>query len=80
MFHVVITIYHLGMSSLYSITVLTAIRCKSVLKYDNSWYIATPQRFLSSRWVQTIWGVSFMLAIPPIIGYGEYVIDAGMIK
>ena len=72
--------HYLGMSSLYSITVLTAIRCKSVVKYDNSWYITTPQKFLSSRWVQMIWGVSLLLAIPPIIGYGEFVVDVGMIK
>ena len=68
------------MSSLYSITVLTAIRCKSVIKYDRSWYIVTSQRFLTSRWVQMIWLISLMIAIPPLIGFGGFVVDVAMIK
>ena len=72
--------FYKGMSSLYSITVLTAIRCTSVVKFDNSWYIVTSQRFLTSRWVQMIWGVSIMIAIPPLIGFGGFVVDVAMIK
>ena len=69
-----------GMSSLYSITVLTAIRCTSVVKYDNSWYVVTSDRFMTSGWVQMIWTISIMISLPPLIGFGEFAVDVGMIK
>ena len=74
--------YHflLGMSSLYTLTTTAAIRCQSVLKNEPSWHVVTRVTFCSSRYVHLIWGLAFIIALPPIIGIGEYVVDIGMIR
>jgi len=68
------------MSSLYTITALAAIRCISVIQYDRTWYVVTRERFITSKYVQLIWVFSLILALPPVMGIGEYVHDIGMIR
>ena len=68
------------MSCLYTITVLAAVRCQSVVKYDGSWYAVTSDKFFTSRCLQMIWGISLVIALPPILGVGEFVVDIGMIR
>ena len=69
-----------GMSSLYTITVLAAVRFISTIQYDNSWYVVTREKWFTLRCVQLIWIFSLILAIPPTVGIGEYVKDIGMIR
>ena len=69
-----------GMSSLYTITTLAAIRCISLIQYDRSWYVVTRDTFITSIYIQRIWVFSLILALPPVIGIGEYVHNIGMIR
>ena len=75
-----IRIYILGMSSLYTLTAMAAIRFTSVIWHERSWHVTTHVTCLTSRYVQLIWLFSFAVAIPPIIGLGRYVVDIGMIR
>ena len=68
------------MSSLYTLTAMAAIRCSSVWRRERSWYMVTHVTFFSSRYVQLIWGFAFLMAIPPLIGIGEFAVDVGMIR
>ena len=68
------------MSCLYTITALAAVRCKSVVLYDGSWYAITSDKFFSLRCLQMIWAVSIVIALPPVLGIGEFVVDVGMIR
>ena len=63
-----------------TITALAAIRCISVIQYDRTWYVVTRERFITSKYVQLIWVFSLILALPPVMGIGEYVHDIGMIR
>ena len=73
-------IWIIGMSSLYTLTIMSAIRCQSVLKNDKSWHLTTNKTFISLPCVYLIWGLALAIALPPIIGMGEYVIDIVMIR
>jgi len=64
-----------GMSSLYTLTTMAAIRCQSVLKHERSWHLTTNKTFISLPCVHLIWGLALAIALPPIIGIGEYVVD-----
>ena len=68
------------MSSLFTLTTMAAIRCQSVIKHERSWHLVTRVTFCTSRYVHLIWGLAFIIALPPIIGIGEYVVDIGMIR
>ena len=59
---------------------MAAIRCTSVIRHERSWHLVTRVTFLTSRYVQLIWGFAFIVAIPPLIGVGDYVVDVGMIR
>ena len=66
-----------GMSTLYTIVVLAAIRCKSIVEYDRSWNLVTHESYWTIRYVKIIWGLSFLIAIPPMFGLGSYKLDVG---
>ena len=68
------------MSSLYTLTMVAAIRCRSVLMHERSWYLVSRVSFYSSRCIHLIWASALLIALPPIIGIGEYVVDIGMIR
>ena len=68
------------MSSLYTITAMAAIRYSSVVRNERSWHLVTDVKFLTSRYVQLIWVCSIIVAIPPLIGFGNYVKDAVNIR
>ena len=65
------------MSALYTIVVLAAIRCKSIVDYDRSWNSVTHETYWTTRYVKIIWGLSFLIAIPPMFGLGSYKLDVG---
>ena len=75
-----IRVYILGMSSLYTLTAMAAIRFKSVIWHDRSWHLTTHVTYFTSRYVQLLWLFAFAVAIPPIIGLGKYAVDIGMIR
>ena len=75
-----IRVYILGMSSLYTLTAMAAIRFKSVIWHDRSWHLTTHVTYFTSRYVQLLWLFAFAVAIPPIIGLGKYAVDFGMIR
>ena len=68
------------MSSLYTLTTMAAIRCQSVLKHERSWHLATNKTFITLPCVYLIWGLALAIALPPMAGIGEYVVDIGMIR
>ena len=68
------------MSSLYTITAMAAIRYNSVVRFESSWHSETHATFLTSRYVQLIWGCALIIAIPPLTGIGKYVNDVGMLR
>ena len=76
----ILNFYIKGMSCLYTIVVLAAVRCKSVLKFDGSWYAVTSDKFFTTPSLQLIWAVSFVIALPPLLGVGDIVVDTGMIR
>ena len=65
------------MSALYTIVVLAAIRCKSIVDYDRSWNLVTHETYWTTRYVKIIWGLSILIAIPPMFGLGSYKLDVG---
>ena len=60
--------------------VLAVIRYKSVVGYDRSWNLNTNELCCTTGYVKLIWGVSFMIAIPPLFGFGSYKLDVGAIR
>ena len=68
------------MSSLYTLTIMSAIRCQSVLKHERSWLLTTNKTFVSLPCVYLIWGSTLAIALPALIGIGEYVVNVGMIR
>ena len=58
---------------------MSAIRCHSVLKHESSWLLKTNKTFISLPSVYLIWGSALAIAIPPLIGIGEYDVNVGMI-
>ena len=72
--------YDIGMGSLYTITALAAIRCKSVAGLDRSWTAVTHETILTNLYVWAIWGMSLIIAIPPTMGFGQYSLDIGAIR
>ena len=68
------------MSSLYTLTAMAAIRCRSVLKHERSWHLTTRKTFLSLPWIYMIWGLALAIALPPMMGFGEYVVDIGLVR
>ena len=73
-------IYNKGMSSVFTITALSAIRYNSVVDCERSWHLPSYVTCWSSRYVQVIWGLSLIIAVPPLIGFGKFVIDIGLIR
>ena len=68
------------MSSLYTLTAMAAIRCTSVWRHERSWHMVTNVTFCTSRYVQLIWAFALLMAVPPLIGIGEFAVDIGMIR
>jgi hypothetical protein len=68
------------MGSLYTITALAAIRCKSVAGLDRSWTTVTHESILTNSYVWAIWGMSLIIALPPMVGFGKYALDIGAIR
>ena len=68
------------MGSLYTITAMAAIRYKSVIQYERWWHMLTLGEYYTSFYVRIIWTFSLLVAVPPIIGIGKYVIDIGMMR
>ena len=69
-----------GMSSIYTLVAMALIRYSSVVKFERSWHIATHEDFLTSRYVQFIWLLALLMALPPTFGIGQYIQDVGMIR
>jgi hypothetical protein len=42
--------------------------------------MVTRSSIFSSRYVHLIWGLAFLVAMPPLMGIGDYVVDVGMIR
>ena len=72
--------FGLGMGSLYTITALAAIRCKSVVGLDRSLTSVTHETILTNTYVRAVWGMSFIVAIPPMMGFGKYSLEIGAIR
>ena len=68
------------MNSIYTITALAAIRCKSVIGLDRSWTAVTPETILTLTPVRVIWVLAILVAIPPLAGFGKYSLDIGAIR
>ena len=75
-----LNIFPLGMGSLYTITAMAAIRYKSVIRFERWWHMLTIGSYFSSNYVRLIWSFSLLLAVPPMVGFGNYVIDIGMMR
>ena len=69
-----------GMSSIYTLVAMALIRYSSVVKFERSWHIVTHDDFLTSRYVQFIWLLALLIALPPTFGIGQYIQDVGMIR
>ena len=59
---------------------MAAIRFTSIIWHERSWHSPTHVTFITSRYVQMIWLFAFALAVPPVIGFGTYAVDIGMIR
>ena len=68
------------MGSLYTIVALAGIRCKSVAGLDRSWTSVTHETILTNLYVWVVWGMSLIIAIPPMMGFGQYSLDIGAIR
>ena len=68
------------MGSLYTVTAIAAIRYKSVIQYERWWHMLTLGDYFTSKYVRIIWVFSLLVATPPLVGVGNYVIDVGMIR
>ena len=68
------------MGSFYTITALAIVRCKSVAGLDRSWTSVTQETILTNSYVWAIWGMSFIIALPPMMGFGKYSRDIGAIR
>ena len=69
-----------GMGSLYTITAMAGIRYKSVVQFERWWHMLTIGTYFSSNYVRIIWSFSLLIAVPPLVGIGKYVIDIGMVR
>ena len=69
-----------GMSSIYTLVAMALIRYSSVVRFERSWHITTHDDFLTSRYVQIIWLLALLIALPPTFGIGQYTQDVGMIR
>ena len=69
-----------GMGSLYTITAMAVIRYKSVVQFERWWHMLTIGTYFSSNYVRMIWSFSLLIAVPPLVGIGKYVIDIGMVR
>ena len=67
------------MNSLYTITGMATVRYLSVVRLDCTWHAQTNITFWSSRYIRSIWGLSLVLSMPPLFGFGTYVIDISKI-
>ena len=70
----------IGMNSLYTITGMATVRYLSVVRLDCSWHAQTSITFWSSRYIRLIWGLAFVLSLPPLLGVGTYVIDMSKLR
>ena len=59
---------------------MAAIRFTSIIWHERSWHSPTNVTFITSRYVHMIWFFAFALAVPPVIGFGTYAVDIGMIR
>ena len=69
-----------GMNCLFTIVAMAMIRYQSVVKGDCSWNASTQSTIFSLRLVQVIWVCSFIIAILPVVDFGEFSIDIGMMR
>ena len=65
----------LGMNSLYTITGMAVVRYLSVVRLERAWHLPTKTTFFATRYIWIIWSLSFLIAAPPLIGWGRYAKD-----
>ena len=68
------------MNCLFTIVAMAVIRYQSVVKGDCSWNATTQSTIFSFHLVQIIWFCSFIIAILPVVGFGEFSVDIGMMR
>ena len=69
-----------GMNCLYTLIAMAIIRYLSVVQGDSSWNMTTKSTIFSNRLVHLIWFASIVIAILPVLGFGEFSIDVGMMR
>ena len=60
-----------GLSSFYSLVLLSIIRYKIVVEFETKWTLTTHESFLSKRHI-LVGGTAIMIAFPPTFEIGEY--------
>ena len=68
------------MNCVFTIIAMAIIRYLSVVQGDCSWNVTTKSTIFSNRWVHLIWFASIVIAILPVLGFGEFSVDVGMIR
>ena len=55
------------------------VRYLSVVRLERSWHCQTRNGFWSSPHIRKVWGISLLFVVPPLVGFGEYTMDASTI-
>ena len=71
--------YFIGLSSLFTIASMAWVRYLSVVRLERSWHCQTRNGFWSSPHIWKVWGISLLFVVPPLVGFGEYTMDASTI-
>ena len=68
------------MNCLFTIIAMAIIRYLSVVKGDRSWNMTTKSTIFTNRLVHLVWFASIVIAILPVLGFGEFSIDVAMMR
>ena len=60
-----------GLSSFYSLVLLSTIRYKTEVEFETKWTSITHESFFSKRHI-LVAGTAFIIAVPPTFGIGQY--------
>ena len=72
-------IFFEGLNSLFTVVSMAGVRYSSVVRLERFWHSQTRSNFWSSPYILKLWGIALLFAIPPMVGFGEYKLDASEI-
>lgn len=67
------------MNSLFSIMALANVRYLSVVRMQRQWHSEVKTSLWFSKYLWYLWGMAFMFAASPLVGFGHYRIDEPLV-